>query len=227
LALLLAWALVGCTQPAASQNGSGNAEFEQGDYEAAIRAYRLAQISAPERPEPYYNAANAYNRRGLLESVVILSRQALATADADLAARIWYNLGNAFFDRGAWSQAIQAYREALVRVPDDLDAKHNLELALQRLAEQEETQKQDGASEQDEAKTDSTAPGDDTQALTPTPPAQGPEEPPQDENGGGQPTLTSEQAEQLLRAVVGPGQMLQSRLTQRGQTPAQPPVRDW
>lgn len=223
--LLIGVFLGACTPAAVSHNNSGNGAFDRGAYEAAIQSYRMAQISAPERPEPYYNAANAYNRRGLLESVVILSRQALATADAELAARTWYNLGNGFFDQQAWSQAVHAYREALLRVPDDPDAKYNLELATERWAEQESAQGAEGGSGQDDGS--GAGETDGSEAVPPADAGAETEQPPPDDAGREREALTPEQARQLLVSAVGAGQTLPERLTEGDGTMGLPPVNDW
>lgn len=57
-------------------------------------------------------------------------------AELELDAR--YNLGNASYGGGDYAAAAAAYRDVLRRRPDHPDAKHNLELALRRLAEQQQ-----------------------------------------------------------------------------------------
>ena len=132
--------LAACAPAVVRYNAAGNERFANTAYEDAVSEYRLAQVAEPDRPEPYYNAANAYNRMSQLDATLMQTEQALKTAAPVLAEQAWYNLGNAHFDAEQWPQAVEAYREALRLQPDDLDAKHNLELALQRLREQEQDQ---------------------------------------------------------------------------------------
>jgi tetratricopeptide (TPR) repeat protein len=92
-------ALVSACAPAAVQhNNTGNKRYAEGAYDGAIAEYRQAQIEGPDRAEPYYNAANAYNCEGQFDAVLAHAQQALKTADAELVAHIWHNLGNAVFD---------------------------------------------------------------------------------------------------------------------------------
>ena len=62
-----------------------------------------------------------------------------------------FNAGNSAYNTKSWEAAIESYRQALLRNPDDLDAKHNLELALQQ--QKQDQQKQD-QQKQDQQKQD-------------------------------------------------------------------------
>lgn len=220
-----------CAPSAVRYNNAGNQQFAEGAYDGAIAEYRRAQVEDPDQAEPYYNAANAYNRKAALDAVKAQAEQALKTADAELATQTWYNLGNAFFDAEQWPQAVAAYQEALRINPDDLDAKHNLELALQRL-EEEQRQRQ-GQEDQEEIQSET---GDQSEAdeATPTPVNQSglPEfqeqatpEPTGEEQAPI--TMSPEQAIQLLEALVGNGDTLQERLQKVYRAPGPQPERDW
>ncbi|MEZ4589781.1 MAG: tetratricopeptide repeat protein [Chloroflexota bacterium] len=74
-----------------------------------------------------------------------------------------FNLGNSYFQLGDLEAAVVAYQIALRLNPNDLDAKHNLELALQMMAsEVEETADSFPAQQEDHSKpenpTDSSSP---------------------------------------------------------------------
>jgi Ca-activated chloride channel family protein len=242
LALLMSTLLGACAPDVVQHNNAGNEHFATNDYDEALSEYRQAQVEEPDRAEPYYNAANAYNRQSQPDAALAQTQQALKTADPDLAARAWYNLGNAYFDAEQWPQAVTAYREALRLAPDDLDAKHNLELALQKLEEQEqqeqeqqeqeqqeqEQQEQEQQEQEQEAQQGEESEGNEqSQAgeATPTPAS-----PSQASETQGQPAeegMTPEQALQLLQALVGDSETLQERLQEIYRVPQPPPEQDW
>ena len=56
-------ALWACTTNPAERNNAGNSLYDQGDYNAAWNAYQAAQVSAPDAPEAYYNAASSHSFR--------------------------------------------------------------------------------------------------------------------------------------------------------------------
>lgn len=170
MALLLLVLLfgAGCAGSAASKVAEGNDEFAREAYEAAWAQYQAAQIEQPELAEPYYNAANALYRQGKYDEALAEMQKALAYADQDvLAAQGFFNQGNTAYNLQDMAAAVEAYKQALLRNPNDLDAKVNLELALQQL-EQEQSQQQpsdqedqgeESPEQQDEQQTDQSQDG--------------------------------------------------------------------
>ena len=145
LYVLLAVPFLGWTflDPVAKKNEEGNALFEKGEYEAALRRYLEAQQEARSRPELHFNAGDALYKQGkYAESMQEMGR---ATEDTypDMSAAAHYNLGNALFRQEKFQEAVGAYKKSLERKPNDIDAKINLELALEKLD-------QDGQDEQDQ-----------------------------------------------------------------------------
>ena len=76
------------------------------------------------------------------------AERAGAEADPALETAARYNLGNARYAGGDYAAAAEAFRAVLRGDPDHAAAKHNLELALRRLAEQRRAQAGDGAGEE-------------------------------------------------------------------------------
>jgi Ca-activated chloride channel family protein len=245
LALLMSTLLSACAPGVVRHNNAGNEHFAANDYDEALGEYRQAQVEEPDRAEPYYNAANAYNRQSQPDAALAQTQQALKTADPELAARAWYNLGNSHFDAAQWPQAVAAYQEALRLTPDDLDAKHNLELALQKLEEQEqqeqeqqeqeqqeqeqqeqeqqeqEQQEQEQQENQQDKESESDAQSQAGEATpTPASPSQAQSQPAEE-------GMTPEQALQLLQALVGDSETLQERLQEIYRVPQPPPEQDW
>lgn len=237
--------LSACVPDVVKYNEAGNEHFDDAAYDDAISAYRQAQVAEPDMPEPYYNAANTYNRQGQVDGAQAQMEQALKTADDRLAAQAWYNLGNAYFDAQQWSQSAEAYKEALRLKPDDADAKHNLELALRNLQEeqqqaQQQQQNQDSESQESEnqesegqeSENQEQQDGEGAQE-TPAPQSESAnaEEQEQQEQAKaqsqeGQP-MTPEQAMQLLQALLGNSETLQERLREIYQVPGPQPEEDW
>ena len=216
--------LAACAPAVVRHNEAGNERFADGVYERAIDEYRLAQVAEPDQAEPYYNAANAYNRTRQISAALAQTEQALKTADPELATQAWYNLGNAYFDTEQWPVAIEAYKEALRLSPGDPGAKHNLELALQRLEEQQQQeQKQQSRGGQQEptptpaGETEQSEGQEGDESATPQPSGR------PEENEG----MTPEQAIQLLKALFDDSQTLQERLREMHRVPGPPPERDW
>lgn len=228
--LLSLFLLSACVPDVIKQNEAGNAHFEDEAYTEALDAYRLAQVAEPDLSEPYYNAANAYNRQGLAEGALAQTQQALKNATPELAAQAWYNLGNAYFDAQQWQTAIEAYKESLRLTSSDVDAKYNLELALRAFAEQQEQEQQDQEQqEQDQEQSEQ-------EGATPTPQNDAGEQESEDaqedasqQQSAGEETqgMTPEQAQQLLEAVLGDSETLQERLRQIYQVPLADPEEDW
>lgn len=124
-----------CGSTAGSLIVEGNQAYERSDYDAALEAYRRAGAIAPQRPEPHVNAGLALHQLERYEEAAMETARALPVDDPLQAARVHYNLGNHYFRLGRFPEALDSYRDALLFNPDDRDAKHNLELALQVLAE--------------------------------------------------------------------------------------------
>ena len=232
-----ALALSACAPDVVRHNNAGNEHFDESAYDDAIAEYQLAQVDEPDLAEPYYNSANAYNRQSQIEAALAQTEQALKTADPELAARAWYNLGNAFFDAEQWPQAVEAYKESLRLQPDDLDAKHNLELALQKLQEQEQ-QQQEQEQQQDQEQQEQESDGeqqeqeqqqDEQAGATPeNQPGEGQETPqPSGEPEQAPEGMTEEQAIQILQALLGDSQTLQERLQEIHQAPGPVSDQDW
>jgi Ca-activated chloride channel homolog len=148
LAVLLAQAaFAGLGDSAPSKNRAGNKLYDQSKYDEALAQYRAAQVIAPELMQLSFNAGDALFQKGDLENAIREFGKAAASADTALSADASYNAGNAFLKMGQPEQAIGAYTQALKRDPSHADAKHNLELAL-RLLEQQQQQQQNQQDQQ-------------------------------------------------------------------------------
>ena len=215
--------LAACDSSAARYNNRGNKDYEAQKFDEAIDDYTTAQQEDPDLAAPYYNAGNTRHRQDDLEGALAQLEQSLRTADDELAQQAFYNLGNTYFQAENWPEAIEAYKQALLLNPDDLEAKHNLELALQKLQDQQQQQQQqqsEGDQQQDSQggqggqqqqqqqnqQDDQDQSNNDGQGQQPDQPDQSGSEPqdqPQQPDQGG---LSPEEAEQLLDALGQDGE---------------------
>jgi Ca-activated chloride channel homolog len=152
----LALLVTACSPSAARLTDAGNQAFAKQAYDEALKAYSEAQANSPELAEPHYNSANVLYREGKYEEALRALQQAAQIARTGRVAQSsHFNAGNAAYQTKGWEAAVESYRQALLRDPADLDAKHNLELALQQMQQQQnqqqEQQKQD---QQDQQKQD-------------------------------------------------------------------------
>ena len=241
ISLLMVGLLSSCVPEVVKYNDEGNASFEENAYSEALDAYRLAQVSEPDQPEPYYNAANTYNRQGDVAGTALQTEQALKTSDTGLQAQALYNLGNAFFDSQEWQQAVEAYKQTLRLDPDDEDAKYNLELALRAAQEQQEQEKSESEDQEQDEQSGENQEGEDEQSESPEPSpgeedASEQEEPRSDQGetkddseevGMEDHQMTPEQAQQLLDALLEDSETLQEHLQHYFQAPGAAPEEDW
>ena len=119
----------------------GERLYAAGEFAAAAKLLDGA-LAADSTPTRAYSAGNAYYRLKRYEDAAVRYRRA-ATGPAELRQRSAFNLGNALVraaeetpERGQLLlDAIAAYEEALRLQPGDVDAKWNLEIAVQRLTD--------------------------------------------------------------------------------------------
>jgi Ca-activated chloride channel family protein len=129
---------------AGSRNQAGNRLFEQGKYQDAEKAYLDAQVTMPGKPELSYNLGNSLIKQKKYDQALQSLRLALSRGDRNLQANSWYNAGNALYETGNFQDSAQAFIQSLRLNPSDRDAKHNLELALKKMQEQQQNSQGEG-----------------------------------------------------------------------------------
>ncbi len=210
-----------CASPQSELVGQGNEAFEQGDFDAATQRYQWAEVEAPDTSEPYYNAGNSLLRQDRAEEAARHLEQALGSAGHELGADAAFNLGNAYFESGDYAAAIEAYADSLRRAPEEMDAKHNLELALQRM-QQDQVEAEESPDPVDQS--------DGEDEDQPDPQQQREEDQAGDETESSlteqQEVLTEEQAHRLLEALSQDAETLEQRL-QFGTGRSLEPAQDW
>jgi tetratricopeptide (TPR) repeat protein len=200
------------------RTAEGLAALEEGDAKAAADALDAAARLAPDDPLTRFNAGTGRLLAERDDAAAEL-QQAAELAPPELLPRTLYNLGSAQLAAGEPAAAVEAFKNSLRLAPDQLDAKHNLELALQALeqersgrGEDQETPQARNQGEQEQ----SSSPGADEQPendeqdgdeSSQRPDDQGREEPGDDSRQRplpgfeDQPDMTAEQAAAILEAV--------------------------
>jgi Ca-activated chloride channel homolog len=136
--LILAGAQFCSAESIASKNKKGNRLYNQGKYENAEKEYLSAQVDEPGKPEVLYNLGNSLVKQKKYREGVQALGQSIDKGDRSIKEMGWYNKGNALYSAGDYQASADAFIQALKLNPSDRDAKHNLELALTMLKEQQQ-----------------------------------------------------------------------------------------
>jgi len=170
-----AFAFAAC-RTAPSEVNEGNRYYAKGSYERALSSYQRAfsrvRPNSRNAVRLRYNLATTYyqlNQTGTATAELLQTTERLSDdrREVPLRVRAYYNLGNAFYREGDFGRAVDAYIEALRLDPSDRDAKHNLELALDRLRQQAAS----GGAPQSEEPNPTPEPGEGTEQPLPQRPA--------------------------------------------------------
>jgi Ca-activated chloride channel family protein len=150
----LSLTLTGCGATAADQNEAGNRAYQAEDYAAAEAAYEAAQAESPDSAALAYNLGNTAFRQQDVDTARRRLQEALVKDEGSLTAQAFFNLGHLAFNVQQYDAAIEAYKAVLRLTPDDVDAKVNLELALQQQQAQAEQDEQEQQDQQDQEQAD-------------------------------------------------------------------------
>ncbi len=118
-------------------NKEGNEAYVAGELDEALTSYTQAQVEHPDARELHYNIGNVQFRKEDLDKALEQYKMAL-DAEPELKRRAHFNVGNIHYTREEWEDAVESYSDALRVDPDDIDARQNLELALNKLSEQQQ-----------------------------------------------------------------------------------------
>jgi Ca-activated chloride channel family protein len=133
-------------------NEEGNRLYDEGRFEDALARYAEGLVMEPDSRVLHYNMGNALYRLGRVEEAIreyaAASRESRESASLGTAAP--FNEGTARLTAGNYEEAVERLRDVLLQAPADEDARHNLELALARLQEQQAQQERQKESQQEE-----------------------------------------------------------------------------
>ena len=176
--------------PVATRSAEGQAHYEAGRYDEALRAYQDALVERPESAALHLNVGAAMYQLGDHENALEEFGRAAASPEAQVATRGFYNKGNTHFELQDYGAAVDAYKQALERTPGDVDAKANLELAL-RLMQQPPSSQQGESEESDDS--EESEDSEQSQEGESQPQEGQPEQQPEDSEAPGQPESEPDQ----------------------------------
>ena len=204
----------------------GNAHYKAEAYDAALEAYQSAAENRPEDAIARYNLGTILYQKGQFERASDEFRRSLDAADPVRRAQGYYNLGNAQVQLNDIEGAIRSYKSALRLNPADLDAKHNLELALERLEqESQQNQSESGDDDKDRREQDQQQQSQESSEQESTSETS----PPQPEQQSTQQPveMSKEDAIRLLEAVKDNEKEIQKKILQKRFSRRQRSEKDW
>jgi Ca-activated chloride channel family protein len=128
-----------------------NEAYHAEKYEEAISLYKRAIDDDPQNAKLYYNLASAYAKIGNVEDAIGYFEEYKAMVDTDEErAKADYNIGNIYSKEESWTKAVDYYKKSLRYMANDPDAKHNYELALKKIKENENQQQKNKDQQRDQ-----------------------------------------------------------------------------
>lgn len=206
-------------QPDRRDVRKGNRDFRKEEWKSAEIDYRKALVKDSSSLAANYNLANTLYKMGDAEqSARIYDSLKDSALDSEIAADWHYNRGNAASAMKDWQAAVDAYRQALLLNPSDMDAKENYIYAREMLKDQQNSQNQDNqqdSKDQDNRQNNNEQQNQDNQDDQQNrndsnqqnendrqnPQNQDKPQPQQDRNGGSEPRITPQAAQQMLQAI--------------------------
>ncbi len=134
------------------ESKKGNEYYQNGNFKEAAESYEKALKSLPREPLLHYNKAGALIKEKKYNEAFDELRKAIVGADDRLKSKIYYNMGNLFLEQQKYDEAIDSYIKSIQFDRQFIDPKHNLEMVLRMMKEQNNKQQQDQKEEKKEEK---------------------------------------------------------------------------
>ena len=204
----------------------GNAHYKTEAYDAALEAYQSAANNRPQDAISRYNIGTALYQKKQFEKAADEFRRSLDAADPVRRAQGYYNLGNAQVQLNDIEGAIRSYKSALRLNPADLDAKHNLELVLEKLEQNsQQNQSESGDDDKDRREQDQQQQNQESSEQE----VASEESPPQPEQQSTQHPveMSKEDAIRLLEAVKDNEKEIQKKILQKRFSRRRRSEKDW
>jgi tetratricopeptide (TPR) repeat protein len=111
----------------------GNYRYLRGDYTGATISYIKALEKKVFREWISYNLGNVYNALGETDVAIEELLDATSGQESELLFRAHFNIGNIYFELGNYEKAVYHFRNSLLAKQNSIDAKINLELAIEKM----------------------------------------------------------------------------------------------
>ncbi len=182
-------------------------------------AYRKALEKRPTDPQWNFNLSNSrYKQMQFAEASEAFRKLAEQSEQPSEKARALHNLGNSLLFEQKIDESIEAYKEALRNNPSDLDTKYNLAYAqwLKKQPPEQQDQNQDKQQDQNQDQQNQDQQNQDQN--------QDQQNQDQDQNQNQQPppTISQQNAEQLLQALENAEREIQERVKKEQAQQARP-----
>ena len=127
---------------------AGNKSYKTGNFTKAKKIYQSAIDTKPDEPISNYNLGVALYQNKEFDQAEKYFLKSINQLTLGKQNKAYYNLASSQFQMGNFEDAIRSYKSALRNNHVDLDSKHNLELALEKLAQQQRDQESSNNQEQ-------------------------------------------------------------------------------
>jgi Ca-activated chloride channel family protein len=130
-------------QTVRSHVNEGNRVYEKGRYGDAEVEYKKALEKDGKSKEAQFNLGNSYYKQQRFEEALReYGNSSTGMKLPEERASGYYNAGNSLYRANKFQEAIEAYKQALRLNPNDEDTRYNLQMAREKLKQQQQ-QKQD------------------------------------------------------------------------------------
>jgi Ca-activated chloride channel family protein len=201
----------------------GNVQYRQEENENALYSYMRAQRQDSTHAVPYFNAGDALYRLGRYDEGALQFFKSTKSEAESVASMGYYNLGNTFYRKGDMQSAAEAYRRSLLMNPDDEDAKHNLELVMRLMEEQQQQQDQ----QQDRQQQDQQQQDEQQQDQQRQSPEQREQEEQQDRDRPREREISEDELERILAAIDASDKETQEEIARQASRTRRVSGKDW
>jgi len=127
---------------ASKLNKEGIESYNEQKLEESVNLFTEALVERPDSPELRFNRGTALSAVGKKdEAISELEKSSNTFKKSELSAASHFNAGNTYFTSGDLNGAIEEYKKAVKLDQSSKDIRHNLELALRMLRDQQQQQK--------------------------------------------------------------------------------------
>ncbi len=131
----------------------GNEAYEEKRWPDAEAEYKKALQKYPSSREALFNLGDSYYRQGRFdEAVQSFAGYAGSAKDPLPESKAFYNAGNSHYKADRFQESVEAYKQALRLNPGDDNARYNLQMAMEKLKNQQKQQQDKQQDNQDQDK---------------------------------------------------------------------------
>jgi len=151
ISLFLVFQESSTAQTVRSHVSKGNSIYEKGRYTDAEVEYKKALEKNPKSKEAQFNLGNSYYKQQRFdEALKEFGNTGAAVKSPEERAVAYYNAGNSLYSSNKFREAVEAYKQSLKLNPNDNDTRYNLQMAREKLKQQEQQKQQKQDQKQDQ-----------------------------------------------------------------------------